>query len=117
MAGTGIMGRVRAYDSTPALVAPSALPALSRDACARYTGCDATAGMHDARRRLPRFRFSRASAGTQRGQKRRLQPGVGRLTDRKSVEEGKRVSVRVDLGGRSNLKKKKMRIHTNQNKE
>src|SRR3546814_16080044 len=34
--------------------------------------------------------------------------------NRKRVREGKRVTVRVDLGGRSNIKKKKMR--ENQNK-
>src|SRR3546814_20288328 len=32
--------------------------------------------------------------------------GEGRHTDRKSVGEGKSVSVRVDLGGRRKLKKK-----------
>src|SRR3546814_13780031 len=36
---------------------------------------------------------------------RRLGPTVGQL-DRKSVEWGKRVSVCVDLGGRSTIKKK-----------
>src|SRR3546814_11137863 len=33
-------------------------------------------------------------------------PGVRQATDRKSVVEGKRVSVRVDLGGRCIIKKK-----------
>src|SRR3546814_11930237 len=37
---------------------------------------------------------------------------TGRSTDRKSVVEGKSVSVRVDLGGRRIIKKKKsMEIH------
>src|SRR3546814_11394108 len=33
-------------------------------------------------------------------------------TDRKSVVEGKSVSVRVDLGGRRIIKKKNMKTHT-----
>src|SRR3546814_21035381 len=39
-----------------------------------------------------------------------------RTGDRKSVGEGKRVSVRVDMGGRSLLRKKKQRKITNNNK-
>src|SRR3546814_12145975 len=37
---------------------------------------------------------------------------VASVTDRKSVVSGKSVSVRVDLGGRRILKKKKNRAHT-----
>src|SRR3546814_12959757 len=37
--------------------------------------------------------------------------GAGRAGDRKSVVEGKSVSVRVDLGGRRTLNKKKRQIN------
>src|SRR3546814_14688195 len=37
------------------------------------------------------------------------------VSDRKSVGWGKSVSVRVDLGGRRIIKKKKHKIHTQQN--
>src|SRR3546814_16479642 len=37
----------------------------------------------------------------------RTLPQAGQPRDRKSVVEGKRVSVRVDLGGRRSIKKKK----------
>src|SRR3546814_21094260 len=39
--------------------------------------------------------------------------GKGKTEDRKSVEEGKRVQVRVDLGGRRFIKKKKQKTITN----
>src|SRR3546814_20216083 len=39
--------------------------------------------------------------------------GAQRARDRKSVVEGKGVSVRVDLGGRRNLKKKKTKRRKN----
>src|SRR3546814_11434675 len=41
-------------------------------------------------------------------------PRRRRSQDRKSVVEGKRVSVRVDLGGRRILKTKKIKQHTQQ---
>src|SRR3546814_13232258 len=48
-------------------------------------------------------------AGARRGRRRRARrdDGPGLRKDRKSVVEGKSVSVRVDLGGRRIIKKKK----------
>src|SRR3546814_15349220 len=49
-----------------------------------------------------------STSTTEMIQKRTITRGSGQpLRDRKSVVEGKSVSVRVDLGGRRNLKKKK----------
>src|SRR3546814_17436789 len=42
---------------------------------------------------------------------------VGRAIDRKSVVSGKRVSVRVDLGGRRLIKKKKTQKNINTNNQ
>src|SRR3546814_12103436 len=47
-------------------------------------------------------------AGVTQGSQARVHPGKGvAAADRKSVVEGKSVSVRVDLGGRRMIKKKK----------
>src|SRR3546814_14205312 len=59
-----------------------------------------------------RCRAWRLEIGTSLGALRTLQPGIGKglhvaIGDRKSVVEGKSVSVRVDLGGRGIIKKKK----------
>src|SRR3546814_11821761 len=65
------------------------------------------AGRGAARRRGDRRRRGRVFT------RRRIGTGVDRRSDRKSVGEGKSVSVRVDLGGRRLIKKKK-NTHTNQ---
>src|SRR3546814_11038794 len=44
-------------------------------------------------------------------------PNAIKAQDRKSVVEGKSVSVRVDLGGRRIIKKKKKRINKDTNRE
>src|SRR3546814_20558225 len=54
----------------------------------------------------------RAYAGTARTQSRR--GDAGERPDRKSVVKGKSVSVRVDLGGRRIIKKKKKQVHKNE---
>src|SRR3546814_13111981 len=48
---------------------------------------------------------------------RELRRGRFYKTDRKSVVWGKRVSVRVDLGGRRIIKKKKTNTHSKRDKE
>src|SRR3546814_19998170 len=70
--------------------------------------------------------FRRGAVARRRGTGRACRRGVGRRRlparhlrppadpDRKSVVEGKRVSVRVDLGGRRIIKKKKKKNKTEQ---
>src|SRR3546814_15022878 len=67
----------------------------------------------------------RGAEGGAHAGKRRLQPAlqvaehlpeVAALEDRKSVVQGKSVSVRVDLGGRRIIKKKKKK-HSNNHKQ
>src|SRR3546814_15003982 len=49
----------------------------------------------------------RKTINDQRHRRFRVQPPLQGVEDRKSVVSGKSVSVRVDLGGRRNIKKKK----------
>src|SRR3546814_14144699 len=73
---------------------------------------DAGPGPPDRRHRGER-RTDRGAARRQHAAGDALRPGprvpLGQATDRKSVVEGKSVSVRVDFGGRRSLKKKKKR--------
>src|SRR3546814_13690371 len=73
------------------------------------------------RRSLPRRRGRRPRSNWNRRNKRgrifrapHPQYDPSCQTDRKSVVEGKSVSVRVDLGGRRIIKKKKTKTYTNQ---
>src|SRR3546814_11884289 len=59
------------------------------------------------RRPSPAAALARLSAGKRVRQAVRYLPHRGDRGDRKSVGEGKRVSVRLDLGGRRIIKKKK----------
>src|SRR3546814_20442492 len=60
-------------------------------------------GWRGRRRRLPPRRGRGSGRGTRKSP-RRPSGAHGRDQDRKSVVEGKSVSVRVDLGGRRNIK-------------
>src|SRR3546814_14325012 len=76
---------------------------------------DHLAGLKEARKigpstQLGDFQVQRAYPGIQRTVAIAVAPG--RALDRKSVVSGKSVSVRVDLGGRGIIKKKK-KNHTN----
>src|SRR3546814_11483597 len=90
------------------------------------TGCLRTSFSREARRsgpipsHQPRRKAYRASRSSRSARERRQSPccarqarsGARSSRDRKSVGEGKRVSVRVDLGGRRNIENKKTHTHT-----
>src|SRR3546814_12912778 len=82
-------------------------PADRRAGCrAAGAGRPAAAAVRDAGRRRQRHR---AAGGQRRRTGGALAPALG---DRKSVVEGKSVAVRVDLGGRRIIKKKKRDTRT-----
>src|SRR3546814_19176307 len=72
---------------------------------AGFCTCRSPGGTPVYRRRMPRA--SVACGGNPRGDDPQARPLGAMALDRKSVVEGKSVSVRVDLGGRRIINKKK----------
>src|SRR3546814_19325125 len=89
-------------------VCSSDLPAPHPAEPPRFEGRTHWAGIEVTRGTRERGLGGRAVAREERGQHgAQVRDGEGLRQDRKSVVEGKSVSVRVDLGGRRIIKKKK----------
>src|SRR3546814_14840816 len=91
------------------------IPVLPEVCCDSAGRCGPDVRWRGRRRNAPRFRIMRSARTVRpsRGRGRETAPMTRRcrqlwsLSDRKSVVWGKSVSVRVDLGGRRIVKKKK----------